>query len=462
MAPLRPALRRRLGGGEGGAAPDIRRSRSSSFRSCSSAGVAGSRRPRAAAFPAAFWGGNRAATLPTAVFLAVRRLAAAGAVLTALLAVVTAVAFGSYFYSEAVASSLDRRVLEKAYVAYGGDVQGLVSDTTSVPHGFAFPADASRLRQPGRDARQPERRPTRTCSRSTPAPSAASSAGTRAWGADPRGSLGKLAHPQQGSLAGARRGNGPATISPPIWLDGVRIPVSVIGTATDLPGHERGTTPLLVVDRAALVRVGAAARHASEPARRRRRPTSGRTGPHGCRRAGARGCSRSRRRSSSTIDAVPKAPRVVLAHAHVLLMRRSRSVPAWSRSPGSSCTSRRGSARRGSPRRSPPDGLEWRRRDRCRSCSSSGGNPAVRRPRSAGGVALGGRGTDRRASRSAARRAVLAAFTIPGWRGILGERCSRSSSLATSAGGLISPRCAPHRRQRGSPCRLSRSSSAAG
>ena len=46
-----------------------------------------------------------------------------------MLAVVSAVAFGAYFYAEAVAGSLARGVDEKAYVAYGGDVQGVVSDT---------------------------------------------------------------------------------------------------------------------------------------------------------------------------------------------------------------------------------------------------------------------------------------------------------------------------------------------
>jgi hypothetical protein len=72
------------------------------------------------------------------VFLAVRRLAAAGAVLTALL-VVTAVAFGSYFYSEAVASSLSTGVSEKAYVAYGGDAQGLISGSAALPRSFPYP-----------------------------------------------------------------------------------------------------------------------------------------------------------------------------------------------------------------------------------------------------------------------------------------------------------------------------------
>lgn len=87
--------------------------------------------------PALRLGEGRFAGLPTAVFLALRRLAAAGAVLTALL-VVTAVAFGSYFYSETVASSLSRGVAEKAYVAYGGDAQGLISRSV-LPKSFPYP-----------------------------------------------------------------------------------------------------------------------------------------------------------------------------------------------------------------------------------------------------------------------------------------------------------------------------------
>src|SRR5262249_33799031 len=88
--------------------------------------------------PALGLGSERIARLPTAVFLALRRLAAAGAVLTALL-VVTAVAFGSYLYSEAVASSLSAGVSEKAYVAYGGDAQGLISSSATLPRTFPYP-----------------------------------------------------------------------------------------------------------------------------------------------------------------------------------------------------------------------------------------------------------------------------------------------------------------------------------
>src|SRR5262249_4864961 len=88
--------------------------------------------------PALRLSAGRVGALPTAFFLALRRLAAAGAVLTALL-VVTAVAFGSYFYSEAVASSLASGVSQKAYVAFGGDAEGLIAGSASLPRSFPFP-----------------------------------------------------------------------------------------------------------------------------------------------------------------------------------------------------------------------------------------------------------------------------------------------------------------------------------
>ena len=169
----------------------------------------------------------------TPVFLVTRRLAAARGTLV-VLAVISAAAFAAYYYAEAVAASLARGVDEKAYIAYGGDVQGVVSDTTSVPHGFAFPAtrvdyanQIATLGSPSGDY----------------ADVLAVDAGTLggvihwygAWGADPRGSLGKLAHPQQGSLPVLVAGTAPPHLTA-VWLDGVRIPVSVIGTARTFPG----------------------------------------------------------------------------------------------------------------------------------------------------------------------------------------------------------------------------------
>ena len=41
--------------------------------------------------------------------------------------------------ASALAASVSRSVDEKAYIAYGGDVQGLVSDSTAPPPRFPYP-----------------------------------------------------------------------------------------------------------------------------------------------------------------------------------------------------------------------------------------------------------------------------------------------------------------------------------
>jgi putative ABC transport system permease protein len=196
----------------------------------------------------------------TPVFLVTRRLAAARGTLV-VLAVVSAAAFAAYYYAEAVAASLARGVAEKAYIAYGGDVQGIVSDTTDVPRRFPYPAtrvdyanQVATLGTPSGDYAD------------VLAVDARSLGGVihwyGAWGPDPRPMLPRLADPQQGSLPVLAAGVPPGHLGV-VWLDGVRFPVSVVGTTRTFPGMA-GTTPLLIVDRGTLIRV-ARARHAAEP-----------------------------------------------------------------------------------------------------------------------------------------------------------------------------------------------------
>jgi len=73
-----------------------------------------------------------------AVYLALRRLAAARG-LVVVLAVVTAAALGAFFYVETLASSLHQTTLEKAYMATGSDAQVIVQDSQQVPRSFPFP-----------------------------------------------------------------------------------------------------------------------------------------------------------------------------------------------------------------------------------------------------------------------------------------------------------------------------------
>jgi putative ABC transport system permease protein len=73
-----------------------------------------------------------------AVYLALRRLAAARG-LVVVLAVVAAVSLGSLFYVETLAGSLDQTTLEKAYMATGSDASALVPSGQPIPGAFPYP-----------------------------------------------------------------------------------------------------------------------------------------------------------------------------------------------------------------------------------------------------------------------------------------------------------------------------------
>ena len=73
-----------------------------------------------------------------AVFLAIRRLAAARGLLV-LLTVVTAVALGACFYAEALSESLTHTTVEKAYIGNGSDAQGSIQPSQSAPGNFPYP-----------------------------------------------------------------------------------------------------------------------------------------------------------------------------------------------------------------------------------------------------------------------------------------------------------------------------------
>jgi hypothetical protein len=210
-----------------------------------SAGVAGLvvRAVRPALRP----GAGRGASLPAAVFLAVRRLSAAGAVLTALF-VVSAVAFGSFFYAEAVASSLGRGVTEKGYIAYGGDAQGLIAGDATLPRSFPYPATRldygnqaaviGNLNGDYADVLAVDGTTLGSVLRWYPD-----------WGPDPRKLLPSLA---------AHVTRLPILVSDTIpastraiWVQSVRVPVQVIGRMHAFPGMTEGV-PVVVADRAAL------------------------------------------------------------------------------------------------------------------------------------------------------------------------------------------------------------------
>ena len=82
--------------------------------------------------------GRRSHALPAALYLAVRRLAAARGVLVTLV-VVSSVAFGAFFYAETLAASLSKTTNEKAYIATGSDVSGQTLAGTPLPRSFPVP-----------------------------------------------------------------------------------------------------------------------------------------------------------------------------------------------------------------------------------------------------------------------------------------------------------------------------------
>ena len=83
-------------------------------------------------------GFRRARNLPTPLFTAVRRLAAAKGLLVGL-TVVLAVSFAAFFYAETVNESLKQSTLEKAYIGFGSDAEGQVGQSAVVPRTFPFP-----------------------------------------------------------------------------------------------------------------------------------------------------------------------------------------------------------------------------------------------------------------------------------------------------------------------------------
>ena len=190
---------------------------------------------------------GRGAGLPVAPFLALRRLSAARGLLTALL-VVSAVAFGAYFYAQALAASLTRNVTEKAYVAYGGDVQGLADGSTPLPRTFPYPV--TELDYANQSATLGGAYGTGTDVMAVdPATLGSVIRWYGDWGADPRASFSKLDPAGPGPLPAIVNDAVPLGAKA-IWLQSTRVPIRVIARVKSFPGMTAGT-PLVVVSRTA-------------------------------------------------------------------------------------------------------------------------------------------------------------------------------------------------------------------
>jgi hypothetical protein len=200
---------------------------------------------------------QRGGGAPPEVFLALRRIAATRGLVVAVV-VATATAFGTFAYAAILASSLNRSVAEKAFVANGSDVQGLVDPLVRVIEPFPFPVavieiddsyaalpSGARVDLIAGDPRALER----------------TIRWGEGWSNDPRRLLPAVAR---------YRGPGLAAIATPgspkideIVEQGARIPVHVVGRAP-VPGSTAGR-PALLVSRAAFHRAAVRAKILDPP-----------------------------------------------------------------------------------------------------------------------------------------------------------------------------------------------------
>jgi len=196
--------------------------------------------------------------LPTPLFLALRRASAGRALLTALL-VVAAVCFGAYFYAEALAASVDRSVDEKAYIAYGGDVQGIVSDSANLPRSFAYPL--TKVDYANQAATLGSSDVAADVMAIDPASLGSVIRWYPDWGPDPRTRLRDLADSTDRLPVIASRSVPAGTAA--IRLEGVRLPIRIVSRVAAFPGMSVGV-PFVVVARGA-VDAAAARAHLLNP-----------------------------------------------------------------------------------------------------------------------------------------------------------------------------------------------------
>lgn len=190
----------------------------------------------------------------TTVFLAVRRLAAARALLV-LLTVTAAVAFAALTFASVLRSSLASNSEQKAYVANGSDVQGIVDPGATV-RSASFPV--AKVEQSFGSARLDDG----TVEVEAVDPAALARAIVWRWPGDAVGALHRLA------TSGARLpaiGVGAAGGDRhTLWVGGKSLPLTIVARVPSFPGQVAGET-LVVVPRDRLVRAAAAAGVAGDP-----------------------------------------------------------------------------------------------------------------------------------------------------------------------------------------------------
>jgi hypothetical protein len=204
-------------------------------------------------------GFRRARGLPTPLFTAVRRLAAARGLLVGL-TVVLAVSFAAFFYAETVNESLSQTTLEKAYIGFGSDAQGQVGQSATVPRSFPFPttfadyANGAAVFGPGEGTEA-------DVLTVDPATLAGTIHWRGSWGAPPATLMHELASAQPLPLPVIVSGGVPPSLRL-VTIQGTRFPIRIIDRVRAFPGMT--TSPLLVTSTASLA---AAARklHSVDP-----------------------------------------------------------------------------------------------------------------------------------------------------------------------------------------------------
>jgi putative ABC transport system permease protein len=192
--------------------------------------------------------GRRARALPPALYLAIRRLAAARGVLV-VLAVVSSVAFGAFFYAETLASSLAKTTNEKAYIATGSDVSAQVLDSTPIPRSFPYPI--ARLQYSNEDGALGSSVGTQADVMTVDPPSLQRALHWSSdWGPSPAAFLPALAASSSAPLPVIVTTNVPATAKA-VWIQGIRFPIRILARVKVFPGMSEGV-PLVITSAEAL------------------------------------------------------------------------------------------------------------------------------------------------------------------------------------------------------------------
>jgi putative ABC transport system permease protein len=190
--------------------------------------------------------GRRGGGAPSAVFLALRRLAAAGGLLVAAV-VMAAASFGAFAYAKTLSATLRAGVAEKAFIANGGDVQGVVDPSVRILRPFPFPAAIVAI--DSNDVRLAENGAPVTVVAGDPRAVARALAND-----DARTQLAALASASSTkALPIIAVGDLPNLAA--VWVQGKRLPVTIVGRVRAFPGSTAGMQSMVVarpaLDRAA-------------------------------------------------------------------------------------------------------------------------------------------------------------------------------------------------------------------